>query len=193
MQTICIYCGSSSGFSPVYEDAVDALAQTLAAQQKRIVYGGARVGLMGRIADKMLEQGCEVIGVMPEALVEKEIAHTGLTQLHVVKSMHERKALMAELSDAFIAMPGGMGTLEELFEMLTWGQLGFHQKPCAVYNVDGYYDALLSFIEQSVSQGFVKDVHRQLLLTHNEPAALLTLLENYQAPNVTKWLTKSEL
>ena len=193
MQTICIYCGSSSGFSPVYEDAVDALAQTLAAQQKRIVYGGARVGLMGCIADKMLEQGCEVIGVMPEALVEKEIAHTGLTQLHVVKSMHERKALMAELSDAFIAMPGGMGTLEELFEMLTWGQLGFHQKPCAVYNVDGYYDALLSFIEQSVSQGFVKDVHRQLLLTHNEPAALLKLLENYQAPNVTKWLTKSEL
>lgn len=193
MQTICIYCGSSSGFSPVYEDAADALASTLAAQHKRIVYGGARVGLMGRIADKMLEHGCEVIGVMPQALVEKEIAHTGLTELHVVKSMHERKALMAELSDAFIAMPGGMGTLEELFEMLTWGQLGFHKKPCAVYNVDGYYDALLSFIEQSVSQGFVKDVHRQLLLTHSEPEALLNLLQNYEAPKVTKWLTKSEL
>ncbi|MGI0153701.1 TIGR00730 family Rossman fold protein [Pseudidiomarina sp. WS423] len=193
LSTICVYCGSNPGFSPVYTDATIELADTLVEQGIRLVYGGAKVGQMGQLADRVLAQGGEVIGIMPQALVDKEVAHHGLTQLHVVTSMHERKAMMAELADGFIAMPGGMGTLEEIFEVVTWAQLGFHQKPCALLNVDGYFTALLTFLDNTVSQGFVKDVHRQLLLNDSNAPDLIAQMHAYEAPTVTKWLTKSEL
>ncbi|CAB0151337.1 LOG family protein YvdD [Pseudidiomarina piscicola] len=192
LTTLCVYCGSSPGFSPVYQDATLQLADLLVAEGITLVFGGSSVGLMGILADRVLEQGGKVIGVIPQALVDKELAHQGLTELHVVASMHARKAKMAELADGFIALPGGMGTLEELFEMLTWAQLGFHQKSCAVLNVDGYYESLLSFLEGATSQGFIRDEHRHLLLSHDQPAQLLELMRAYQAPQQPKWITASE-
>ncbi|MGQ4277205.1 TIGR00730 family Rossman fold protein [Pseudidiomarina sp. E22-M8] len=192
LSTICVYCGANSGFSPVYQDAAMQLADTLTAANIALVYGGSSVGLMGIIADRVLAQGGRVIGVIPQALVDKELAHEGLTELHVVPSMHARKAKMAELADGFIAMPGGMGTLEELFEMLTWAQLGLHQKSCAVLNVDGYYEGLISFLENATSQGFIRAEHRHLLISHDEPEQLLALMENYEAPQQPKWISANE-
>ncbi|MDN7138133.1 TIGR00730 family Rossman fold protein [Pseudidiomarina sp. 1ASP75-14] len=192
LTTICVYCGANAGFSPVYQDAAVQLADTLANAGITLVYGGSSVGLMGILADRVLAQGGHVIGVIPQALVDKELAHEGLTELHVVPSMHARKAKMAELADGFIAMPGGMGTLEELFEMLTWAQLGFHQKSCAVLNVDGYYESLLNFLEGAVSQGFIRDEHRHLLLSHDDPVTLLELMEAHEAPQQPKWITAAE-
>lgn len=191
-QSLCVYCGSNNGFSPVYKDAAVALGNALADAGITLVYGGSSVGLMGVIADQVLARGGKAIGVIPQALVDKELAHNDLTELHVVASMHARKAKMAELADGFIAMPGGMGTLEELFEMLTWAQLGFHRKSCAVLNVDGYYDGILNFIDGAISQGFIRDEHRHLLISHDDPTALLQLMRDYEAPQQPKWITASE-
>ena len=176
MKSICVYCGSASGNSPVYAQAARSLASTLVGHNLSLVYGGGNVGLMGILADEVLRLGGEVTGVIPQSLMEKEVGHIALTQLHIVKDMHERKAMMAQLSDGFIALPGGIGTLEELFEMLTWLQLGFHQKPIGLLNVDGFYDGLLAFLNHTVAQGFLKPAHRQLLRESTDPIELIQLL-----------------
>lgn len=177
MKTVCVYCGSSPGARPAYLEAATSLGSHLARDGKRLVYGGACVGVMGRVADAVLEAGGEVVGVIPQGLMERDLAHQGLTQLHVVATMHERKAMMAELSDAFMALPGGIGTFEELFEILTWAQLGIHQKPCGLLNVAGYYDQLLAFLDHSVREGFLAPKHRSLLQVESDPEALLMRLE----------------
>lgn len=192
MQRICIYCGSSQGDSPAYAGMAEKVAEVLVAANKGLVYGGGAVGLMGVLADKMLALGGEVVGVIPRALAVQEVAHPRLTEMHVVDSMHTRKALMADLAGAFIALPGGFGTLDELFETLTWGQLGLHRKPCGLLNVAGYFDALIAFADRMVASRFVKPVHRSLLLVDTDPAALLRRLEAHRAPIVKKWLTPDE-
>jgi uncharacterized protein (TIGR00730 family) len=184
--------GSSSGRLDVYREVAARLGTLLAMRKIGLVYGGAGVGLMGAVADAVLAAGGEVIGVIPRALVEQEIAHTGLKDLRIVGTMHERKALMAQLSDAFIALPGGIGTLEEIFEAWTWTQLGSHAKPCAILNVLGFYDKLLDFLDQVVDEAFLKPVHRQVLLTSDEPAHLLELLSVYRVSNETKWIARIE-
>ena len=176
LHRVCVFTGSSPGVRPEYREAARALGHLLGERGVGLVYGGARVGLMGAVADAVLEAGGSAIGVIPEALVAREIAHTGLTQLHVVGSMHERKAKMAELSDAFVALPGGWGTLEEFFEVLTWALLGFHSKPCALLNVSGYFDGLLAFVEHAAAEGFVRQNPRELVLVADEPGALLERL-----------------
>ena len=193
IKNICVYCGSSPGRNPAYSSAAKALAKELYSRDIGLVFGGGAVGVMGVIADAVLEAGGEVIGVIPRALAKKEVAHYGLTELHVVASMHERKAMMAELADGFIAMPGGWGTLEEIFEMLTWAQLGFHEKPCGLLNVEGYYNNLVGFLEHSFEQEFVRDLYRPILMQANEPAALLDQFSTYQAPKVRKWMSEDEL
>ena len=189
MKRICVYCGSNPGRRPEYTQAAKALATTLSAHGIGLVYGGAKIGIMGVIADTMLENKGEVIGVMPQSLVDREVAHPGLTRLEVVPSMHERKAMMAELADGFIALPGGIGTLEEIFEVMTWAQLGFHQKPCALFNVEGYYDKMTAFLDQVVEEGFVKAEHRNLLMTQRDPEALIHAFKTYETPvATTKWV-----
>jgi uncharacterized protein (TIGR00730 family) len=173
MTALCVYCGASSGTSPRYAEQARAMGAALAARGIRLVYGGGNVGLMGAVADEILQRGGEAAGVIPQALMQKELGHGGLTELHIVADMHERKAMMAELSDGFIALPGGLGTLEELFEMLTWSQLGFHAKPVGILNVDGYYDDLLRFLRHSASQGFLRSDHEALLMVENDPDTLL--------------------
>jgi uncharacterized protein (TIGR00730 family) len=170
---VCVYCGSSVGTDPVYLEATQALARTFTAEGIRVVYGGSSTGLMGALADATLEAGGEVVGVIPRQLVDREIAHTGLTELHVVSTMHERKALMAQLSDAFVALPGGIGTLEELIEIFTWSQLGLHDKPLGVLNVKGYYDGLGAFLDHAVEQGFQTAQQRARLVMAADPDALL--------------------
>jgi len=193
IKKICVYCGSSPGKNPAYSEAARHLAKTLCARGIGLVYGGAAVGVMGTIADAMLETGGEVIGVIPRSLAVKEVAHDNLSELHVVASMHERKALMAEFSDGFIALPGGWGTLEEIFEMLTWAQLGFHDKPCGLLNIEHYYDHLVDFIEHSIEQQFVDEVCRPMLMKANEPGTLLDSFTTYRAPKVRKWMGETEL
>jgi hypothetical protein len=178
VNAVCVYCGSSNGVADVYAAATRALARTLAERGLRVVYGGASVGLMGLLADETLAAGGEVVGVIPQQLVDREIAHPGLTELHVVDSMHERKALMAELSDAFVALPGGIGTLEELIEMYTWSQLRLHAKPLGVLNVAGYYDALAAFLDHAAAEGFLPARQRAVLVFEAEPKALLTSLQS---------------
>lgn len=185
---LCVFSGSSPGRSPEYARAAAELGRELAGAGVGIVYGGASVGLMGVLADAALEAGGEVVGVIPQALLDKEIGHIGLTQLRVVGSMHERKAVMAELSDGFVALPGGAGTLEELFEVWTWAQLGHHRKPCALLNVAGYYDALMAFLDHTVAEAFVKPVHRGMLIVEPDVGALLAAIEAYEAPVVDKWI-----
>ena len=187
MNRLCVYCGSSAGTGNAYVASARELGNLLLRQEIDLVYGGSNVGLMGTIADTVLEGGGNVSGVIPHALHGKEIAHTGLTELHVVDSMHERKSLMAELSDGFIAMPGGFGTLEEIIEVITWGQLGFHDKPCGLLNVDGYFDHLLAFLDQSRAEGFLRAQHRNMLLVADTPASLLKQFANYVPPTVEKW------
>lgn len=189
---LCVFCGSSPGQAPVYMETARLLSETLARSGIGLVYGGASVGLMGAVADAALAQGGHVIGVMPQALVDKEIAHTGLSDLRVVGSMHERKALMAELSDGFVALPGGLGTFEELFEVWTWAQLGYHKKPCALLNVAGFYDRLADFLDSVVESGFVKPVHRAMLIVEDEPAALVEAIRGYAPPKVEKWIRAGE-
>lgn len=193
MKRICVFCGSSSGTRPVYRSAAQALGRSLAEQGLELVYGGGNVGLMGTVADACLAAGGQVIGVIPQALMGKEVAgrhleHRQLTRLEVVDSMHTRKARMAELADGFIALPGGFGTFEEFCEIITWGQLGFHTKPCGLLNVEGYYDALLGLFDHAVEEGFLRQENRQLVLTAQEPDALLAAMGRYQAEPVTKWI-----
>jgi uncharacterized protein (TIGR00730 family) len=192
MNRLCVFCGSSPGRDPAYLAAAAELGTFLAGRGIGVVYGGASIGLMGAVADAARTAGGEVIGVIPRALVDLEVAHAGLADLRVVASMHERKAMMAELSDGFIALPGGIGTLEELFEIWTWGQLGSHRKPCALLNVGGFYDRLLGFLDFVVDHGFLRPVHRNMLLVANTPAALLEQLESYRAPPETRWVTRDE-
>jgi uncharacterized protein (TIGR00730 family) len=173
MKSIAVYCGASFGANPVYAQAACELARAMVERNIALVYGGGNVGLMGVIADEVMRLGGEATGVIPRALVEKEVGHTALTRLFVVKDMHERKAMMAELSDGFIAMPGGMGTLEELFEMLTWSQLGIHAKPVGVLNVGGFYDQLVGFMGHLQAEGFVREQHAKLMMVEREPEALL--------------------
>lgn len=180
--SVCVYCGSSVGNNPVFADAARSLGRKLVEQNLSLVYGGGHVGLMGIVADAVLDAGGEVTGVIPKALMDSEVGHERLTRLFVVKDMHERKALMAEHAHGFIAMPGGIGTLEELFEALTWAQLGFHEKPVGLFNVDGFYDKLIEFLNQLTSQGFLRPEHRDLLIVQAEPDALITQLKNSLCP-----------
>jgi len=193
MQRLCVFCGSSPGRDPAYLEAATAMGTTIAQRGLGLVYGGARVGLMGAVADAALAAGAEVTGVLPKALMRKEIAHEGLTRLEVVASMHERKARMAELSDGFVALPGGAGTLEEIFEIWTWGQLGFHGKPAGFLNVSGYFDGLSTFLDHTVAEAFVKPVHRQMLSFHSTPDALLDALMAYEPPVAEKWIERFDL
>jgi len=192
VRSICVFCGSNSGHDPAYESAARTLGEMLAGAGITLVYGGGRVGLMGVVANAALGAGGKAIGVIPKSLVEREIAHNGLSDLHVVGSMHERKAMMSELSEGFIALPGGTGTLEEFFEVLTWAQLGEHGKPCGLLNVAGYYDPLLEVFDHMVDRGFLSETHRSLVLVETEPTALLGRFEQYQPPETPKWITESE-
>lgn len=188
MKRIAVYCGSSLGTDPSFALQASLLGKTLAQQQIELVYGGAQVGLMGVLADAALHNGGKVIGVLPTFLGSREIAHPNLSQLIMVDDMHQRKTKMAELADGFIAMPGGFGTLEELFEMLTWGQLGLHQKPVAILNVNGYYDDFLSFIQNMVDKGLLKKSNQEMLLVSNNVAQLLALMNTYAPPSIPKWV-----
>lgn len=179
MKSLCVYCGSSFGIKPVYADAARALAREMVGQDIALVYGGGNVGLMGVIANEVLRLGGEATGVIPQALLDKEVGHSQLTHLHVVRDMHERKAMMAQLSDGFIAMPGGIGTLEELFEVLTWSQLGFHDKPVGLLNVDGFYDGLIRFMQHLVKQGFLKPAHASLLMYEDEAPRLMERFKSF--------------
>jgi uncharacterized protein (TIGR00730 family) len=176
MKAIAVYCGANPGASPMYADGARALARALVERNVALVYGGGHVGLMGMIADEVLRLGGEVSGVIPQQLVDRELAHPGLTRLFIVKDMHERKAMMAQLADGFIAMPGGMGTLEELFEMLTWSQLGIHAKPVGVLNVGGFYDQLVGFLRHAQDQAFIKPEHGGLMMVESDPDTLVQRL-----------------
>ena len=188
---MCVFCGSSPGAQSQYARVASQLGQELVRRGHGLVYGGGNVGLMGTIADAVLEAGGNAIGVMPASLVEKEVAHSGLTQMHVVASMHERKALMADLSAGFIALPGGLGTLEELFEILTWAQLGFHSKPCGLLDVAGFYEHLSKFLDHCVDEKFLKSMHRTTLIHQTSPSALLNLMDQYRPPVGDKWIDRS--
>ena len=192
MHSICVFCGSNPGNSPIYSEAARAAARAIAARGLRIVYGGGNVGLMGVFADAALAAGAQVIGVIPHALHEREVGHHGLVDLRVVNSMHERKALMAELADAFIALPGGLGTFEEMFEMLTWVQLGIHRKPCGILNVASFYDSLIAFLDHAVAAGFLKPEHRGILVIDHEPQFLLERLIDHQLPEVKAWIGRDQ-
>ncbi len=192
MNRICVFCGSSVGNQPAYAEAARAMGALLARRGIGLVYGGGNVGLMGVVADAVLDLGGEVIGVIPQALAEREIAHAGVTVLHVVDSMHTRKAMMAELSDAFVALPGGVGTFEEFFEAVTWTQLGLHRKPCGLLNVNGFYAPLAAFIDSAVSEGFIKPVHRAAIVVDSDPARLLDTLATVKLPDVPKWIRREE-
>jgi uncharacterized protein (TIGR00730 family) len=188
MKHICVYAGSNSGTRPQYQQAAQALGHELVVRQLGLVYGGGHVGLMGTLADAVLAEGGEVIGVMPAALFPKEVAHKNITQLYEVGSMHERKALMAELADGFIALPGGFGTYDELFEMITWAQIGLHTKPVGLLNVEGFYDPLLAMIQHASTEGFISQHHTQLVLHKDNPAELLDSLAAYvSVPHQEKW------
>jgi len=188
LRRVCVYAGSNAGADPAYREAAAALAGVLAGHGIGLVYGGGRVGLMGVLADTMLARGGEAIGVIPQALVDREVGHGGLTELRIVASMHERKAEMAELADAFVAVPGGIGTLEELIEVYTWSQLGLHEKPCGVLNVNGYYDGLVAWLDHAVTEGFLRAPHRAVLQVADTPAELLDRLSRWQPARVGKWL-----
>ena len=189
MKRVCVFCGSNPGADSHYRAAAGRLGAVLARDSIGLVFGGGSVGLMGTLADATLAEGGEVIGVIPQGLVDKELAHTGATDLRVVASMHERKALMADLADGFIALPGGMGTLDELCEMLAWAQLGIHQKPCGLLNVDGYFRQLLAFFDYAVAEQFIRPEHRAMIVVEEDPERLLHGFQNYQAPS-TDWLDR---
>ena len=190
--SLCVYCGSAVGNSPAYVDAARALGRELVRRDIGLVYGGGNVGLMGAIADEVMAGGGRATGVIPEALMKREVGHHGLTELHIVKDMHERKAMMAELADGFIAMPGGFGTLEELFEVTTWAQLGLHQKPIGLVNVNGFYDGLTGFAGHLVSAGFVRADHAQLLMHAPEAGPLLDQFERFVPSIKVKWLEREQ-
>ncbi|WP_028218539.1 LOG family protein [Paraburkholderia oxyphila] len=187
MKAVCVYCGSSMGARPVYNEAAQAFGRALVDANLALVYGGGKVGLMGVIADTVMAHGGRAIGVIPELLVDKEVGHNGLTELHVVPDMHQRKKMMADLSDGFVAMPGGVGTLEELFEVYTWAQLGYHHKPVGVLNIDSFYNPLIALLEHTVSEGFMRQAYLDLLQIDSDPAALIGKLKRYHAPAKDKW------
>lgn len=193
IQSLCVYCGSSAGMADEYAKGAKQLAAAMVARNIALVYGGGNVGLMGIIADEVLRVGGNVTGVIPQALMDKEVGHTGLSQLHIVSNMHERKAMMAELSGGFIAMPGGIGTLEELFEMFTWSQLGFHEKPLGLLNIHGFYDSLVDFLQHTVNAGFLKQEHLALLHNEADPLTLLDALQQAHPPHLTKWMNQDDL
>ncbi|MBP1223934.1 TIGR00730 family Rossman fold protein [Flavobacterium sp. 1355] len=193
MKRITVFCGSSFGNEAIYKEQATLLGQTLAKHNIELVYGGANVGLMGAVADGVLNEGGKVIGVLPDFLRSKEIAHLGLTELILVESMHERKTKMNDLCDGVIALPGGFGTLEELFEMVTWAQLGLHKKPIAILNIDGFYDSLVELTNTMVEKGFLKNVNQKMLLVSDNIDDLLDKMKNYVAPTVGKWIDKKEV
>ena len=188
LRRLCVYAGSNAGARPVYAEAAAALARVLARRGIGLVYGGSSVGLMGVLADTILAEGGEAIGIIPQALMDRELGHRGLTELRVVASMHERKALMADLSDGFVAVPGGIGTLEELIEIYTWSQLGIHTKPCGVLDAAGFYTNLSGFLDHMVEEGFLREEHRTAMLSDADPEALLDRLEAWEPVGVAKWL-----
>lgn len=192
MNSLCVFCGSNPGASPAYAEAAARLGRVVAERGMTLVYGGGRVGLMGVVAGSSLAAGGKVIGVIPEALATRELAHDGLTELHVVGSMHERKARMSELSDGFLALPGGIGTLEEWFEVWTWSQLGFHPKPCGLLNVAGYYDHLLAFLDHVTAERFLNEAHRAMAIVGDDPGLLLDRLAAWQPPRARKWIEAEE-
>lgn len=192
MKRICVFCGSSPGARPEYTEVAVAMGKALAANGLELVYGGGRVGLMGVVADAVLAAGGRVVGVIPRMLMEKEVGHEGVSEMHLTDTMHERKALMAEFSDGFIAMPGGTGTFDESFEILTWSQLGVHRKPFAFLNVAGYYDGLLAFLDHAVDQRFLRDEHRALCMVDTDPERLLARFRDYDPPYVPKWIDRRQ-
>ncbi|MBA2484311.1 MAG: TIGR00730 family Rossman fold protein [Nitrosomonas sp.] len=192
MKRICVYCGSSLGKHPDYTKAAHLLAEEMFKRDIGLIYGGASIGIMGQVADAVLALGGEVIGVIPRALALKEVSHSGLTELKIVGSMHERKTLMTDLADGFIALPGGLGTLEELFEILTWAQLGFHQKPCGLLNIGNYYDSLVGFLDHAVDEAFIKPIHRSLLQVSDCPSQLLDAFASFQPSIKNKWIKHDE-
>ena len=192
MQAIAVFCGSSNGSDPAFAAAAGDVGTLLAGERITLVYGGGSVGLMGVLADAALAAGGRVVGVIPRALWEREIGHRGLSEIHVVETMHERKARMASLADAFLALPGGLGTLEEMFEVWTWGQLGIHEKPCAFLDVNGYYAPLLAFLDRAVELGLIRPQHRAMAIVDRDPRALLQKLARYEPPRVAKWIREQE-
>jgi uncharacterized protein (TIGR00730 family) len=190
LKRLCVFCGSSFGVNPAYVKAARDLGNVIAKRNICLVYGGARVGLMGEIASTVIRAKGEVIGVIPKDLVHKEVAHSGLSELCIVESMHERKALMAELSDGFIALPGGFGTIEEIFEVITWAQLSFHDKPCGFLNINGYYDHLIKFLDHSVKENFIVPEHRAMIIIDDDPESLLDKFSKYEPPRIdkAKWI-----
>lgn len=190
LQRLCVFCGSSLGGRPEYREMAGRLGEILAERGITLVYGGGNIGLMGVLADAVLEKGGRAIGVIPHGLAAREVAHSGLTELRVVDSMHERKAMMADLADGFIALPGGLGTVEEFCEILTWAQLGIHVKPCGLLNVAGYFDALVEFLDKAVRERFLRPEHRAMLLMESDPERLLARLGEYRAPTVEKWIDR---
>lgn len=193
MKRVTVFCGSSFGTDEIFKTQAILLGNKLAEENIGLVYGGANVGLMGAVADGVLEKGGEVFGVLPNFLRSKEIAHDHLTELFLVETMHERKTKMNDLCDGVIALPGGFGTLEEFFEMLTWAQLGLHKKPIAILNIDGFYDSLITFIQTTVDKGFLKQVNQDMLIVSDNIDELLDKMKNYEAPTVGKWITKEEV
>ncbi len=189
---ICVFCGSNTGSDPTYVEAARNLGRLLAREGIGLVYGGGSVGLMGEVADGMLAAGGEVIGVIPHALWAREVGHRGLTDIRIVDTMHERKAMMADLADAFIALPGGLGTLEEIFEIWTWAQLGLHAKPVGFLDVNGFYAPLMQFLDRAVRERFLRAEHRAIAIIENDPAALLRRFDGWQPPRVEKWITRDE-
>lgn len=192
LKNICVYCGSSPGRLEAYAASARALAESLVNRNIGLVYGGAGIGIMGQVADHVLKLGGSAVGVIPEALVRKEVAHKNLSELHITQSMHERKTLMAELSDGFIALPGGIGTLEELFEIWTWAQLGIHDKPCGLLNVEGYFDPLIKFLDHAAEEQFISHKHRAMLFVDSDSDALLDRFVRYRPPVVERWVGKDE-
>jgi uncharacterized protein (TIGR00730 family) len=192
MDRLCVFCGSSSGRDPAYSVLAAQLGRALAQRRIGLVYGGGRVGLMGVLADAALAAGGEVIGVIPKTLLDREVGHRGLTQLRVVDSMHSRKALMAELADGFVALPGGIGTLEELFEVWTWAQLGMHRKPCGLLDAGGFFTPLVSFLDHVVATGFLRSTSRAMLAVAASPEDLLAQFSAYEAPAVAQWVTPAQ-
>jgi uncharacterized protein (TIGR00730 family) len=192
MKSICVYCGSNFGERVSYLEAAQDLGAEMAERGITLVYGGGNVGLMGTVADSVLAAGGKVIGVIPQALVDKEVAHTGLSDLRVVGSMHERKSLMADLADGFIALPGGLGTLEEFCEVATWTQLGFHKKACGLLNIGGFYDGLLSFLNHATEEKFIRPEHRSIVLEEEDPVELIKKLSQLEVPTVHKWIDRNQ-
>lgn len=193
MQRVCVFCGSSSGVKQEYAVGARELGLVLAKKNIDLVYGGGHVGLMGIVADAAMSAGAKAIGIIPRCLADKEVAHQGLTELKIVQTMHERKAQMSELSDGFIAMPGGFGTLEELFEVITWAQLGIHKKPFGLFNVAGYYDKLIEFMDYQVEQGFVPQRHREMIIVSDEAEQLVEMLESFHPIAQEKWASTRQI